>query len=137
MVTRSRLYARVRPSCRSWSRGADVPIAVRGTVKARLTQVVASPAGFEGRAWVREVVEALRAGGRFLGDCREGRIVLVPYGEQVFTAAEEIVRLAFRRARPVMVRSLDPAVGQLGKLRATQRVPRLPAQRGGLLNQVE
>ena len=107
MVTRSRLYARVRPSCRSWSRGADVPIAVRGTVKARLTQVVASPAGFEGRAWGREVVEALRAGGRFLGDSREGRIVLVPYGEQVFTAAEEIVRLAFRRARPVMVRSLD------------------------------
>ena len=93
-------------------------------MKARLTQVVASPAGFEGRAWVREVVEALRAGGRFLGDSREGRIVLVPYGEQVFTAAEEIVRLAFRRARPIMVRSLDAIAGQFGKLRATQRVPR-------------
>ena len=43
----------------------------------------------------------------FAGDCRAGRIVLVPCGEQVFTAAEEIVRLAFRRAQPVMVRSLD------------------------------
>ena len=43
----------------------------------------------------------------FVGDCRAGRIVLVPCGEQVFTAAEEIVRLAFRRAQPVMVRSLD------------------------------
>jgi predicted nucleic acid-binding protein len=50
---------------------------------------------------------ALAAYRRFLGDCRAGRIVLVPYGEQVFTTAEEIVRLAFRRARPVMVRSLD------------------------------
>ncbi len=44
---------------------------------------------------------------KFLGDCQAGRIVLVPYGEQVFMAAEEIVRLAFRVARPVMVRSLD------------------------------
>jgi len=50
---------------------------------------------------------ALAAYQGFLGDCRAGRIVLVPYGEQVFTAAEEIVGLAFRRARPVMVRSLD------------------------------
>ena len=61
----------------------------------------------------KESVGDLKGGGalaayqRFLGDCREGRIVLVPYGEQVFTAAEEIVRLAFRRAQPVMVRSLD------------------------------
>jgi predicted nucleic acid-binding protein len=44
---------------------------------------------------------------KFAGDCRAGRIVLVPCGEQVFTAAEEIVRLALGRARPVMVRSLD------------------------------
>jgi predicted nucleic acid-binding protein len=36
-----------------------------------------------------------------------GALVLVPCGEQVFTAAEEIVQLAFRRAGPVMVRSLD------------------------------
>jgi len=28
---------------------------VRGTVKARLTKVEASPAGFEGRAWAREL----------------------------------------------------------------------------------
>ena len=61
----------------------------------------------------KECAGELKGGGalatyqKFVGDCREGRIVLVPYGEQVFTAAEEIVRLAFRRARPVMVRSLD------------------------------
>lgn len=61
----------------------------------------------------KECAGDLKSGGalatyqEFLSDCREGRIVLVPYGEQVFTAAEEIVRLAFRRARPVMVRSLD------------------------------
>ena len=61
----------------------------------------------------KESVGDLKRGGalatyqKFVGDCRAGRIVLVPCGEQVFTAAEEIVRLAFRRARPVMVRSLD------------------------------
>ena len=37
------------------SRGEDVLITVRGTVKARLTKVEASPAGFEGRAWAREL----------------------------------------------------------------------------------
>ena len=37
------------------SRGEDVLITVRGTVKARLTKVEASPAGFDGRAWVREL----------------------------------------------------------------------------------
>jgi predicted nucleic acid-binding protein len=61
----------------------------------------------------KESVGDLKSGGalaayrRFLGDCRTGRIVLVPYGDQVSTAAEGIVRLAFRRAQPVMVRSLD------------------------------
>jgi predicted nucleic acid-binding protein len=61
----------------------------------------------------KECAGELKRGGalatyqKFVGDCRAGRIVLVPYGEQVFTAAEEIVRLAFRQARPVMVRSLD------------------------------
>jgi prevent-host-death family protein len=35
------------------SRGEDVLITVRGTVRARLTSVEASPAGFDGRAWVR------------------------------------------------------------------------------------
>jgi predicted nucleic acid-binding protein len=64
---------------------------------------------------------ALAAHQRFLGDSREGRIVLVPYGEQVFTAAEEIVRLAFRRARPVMVRSLD-AIHVASALTARARV---------------
>ena len=37
------------------NRGEDVLITVRGTVKARLTKVQASPAGFDGRAWVREL----------------------------------------------------------------------------------
>jgi prevent-host-death family protein len=37
------------------SRGEDVLITVRGTVKARLTKVEASPAGFHGRAWVGEL----------------------------------------------------------------------------------
>ena len=61
----------------------------------------------------KECAGDLKSGGalatyqKFLGDCRAGRIVLIPCGEQVFTAAEEIVRLAFRGTRPVMVRSLD------------------------------
>jgi hypothetical protein len=65
------------------------------------------------RALPKECAGDLKRGGalatyqEFAGDCRAGRIVLVPCGEQVFTAAEEIVRLAFRRAQPVMVRSLD------------------------------
>ena len=37
------------------SRGEDVLITVRGTVKARLTKVGASPAGFDGRAWAGEL----------------------------------------------------------------------------------
>jgi predicted nucleic acid-binding protein len=75
----------------------------------------------------KECIGDLKRGGalatyqRFLGDSREGRIVLVPYGEQVFTAAEEIVRLAFRRARPIMVRSLD-AVHVASALTARARV---------------
>ncbi|MGA2769584.1 MAG: type II toxin-antitoxin system VapC family toxin [Bryobacteraceae bacterium] len=61
----------------------------------------------------RESAGDLKTGGalatyrRFLGDCRDGRIVRVPCGEQVITAAEEIIGLAFRRPRPVMLRSLD------------------------------
>ena len=45
------------------SRGEDVLITVRGTVKARLTKVEASPAGFDGRAWVgklRTLQEAVK-----------------------------------------------------------------------------
>ena len=37
------------------SRGEDVLITVRGAVKARLTIVEASPAGFDGRVWVDEL----------------------------------------------------------------------------------
>jgi prevent-host-death family protein len=37
------------------SRGEDVLITVRGTVKARLTKVEASPAAFEGRAWASDL----------------------------------------------------------------------------------
>jgi predicted nucleic acid-binding protein len=75
----------------------------------------------------KECAGELKRGGalatyrKFVGDCRAGRIVLVPCGEQVFTAAEEIVRLAFRRARPVMVRSLD-AIHVASALTARARV---------------
>jgi prevent-host-death family protein len=37
------------------SRGEDVLITVRGAVKARLTKVEASPAGFDGRVWADEL----------------------------------------------------------------------------------
>ena len=45
------------------SRGEDVLITVRGAVKARLTKVEASPAGFDGRVWgdeLRTLQEAVK-----------------------------------------------------------------------------
>jgi predicted nucleic acid-binding protein len=44
---------------------------------------------------------------RFLSDCREGRLMAVPYGEDVIAAAKEVARLAFRGLLPVTVRALD------------------------------
>ena len=43
------------------SRGEDVLITVRGTVKARLTKVEAPSAGFDGRAWVGKLRTLQRA----------------------------------------------------------------------------
>ncbi len=66
------------------SRGEDILITVRGTLKARLTKVEASPAGFDGRAWVSELrtlQEAVKsrkkpklAIERILADHREDRV---------------------------------------------------------------
>jgi len=66
------------------SRGEDVLITVRGTVKARLTKVEASPAGFDARSWVgelRALQEAIAgrkkpklAIGRILAEHRADRI---------------------------------------------------------------
>ena len=43
----------------------------------------------------------------FLEDCAEGRIVAIPYGEDVIAAAREVLKAACRGPRPVMVRALD------------------------------
>jgi predicted nucleic acid-binding protein len=50
---------------------------------------------------------SLRLYERFLSDCATGRIVRVPYGADVASRAEEVVRAAFKRSRPVVIRSLD------------------------------
>jgi predicted nucleic acid-binding protein len=50
---------------------------------------------------------ALRLYEKFLSDCAIGRIVHVPYGEDVASRTEEIVRAAFQRSKPVLIRSLD------------------------------
>jgi prevent-host-death family protein len=65
------------------SRGGDVRITARGAVKARLSQVEASPAGFDGRAWadeLRALQEAVKsrkkpklATGRILAELRADR----------------------------------------------------------------
>ncbi len=44
---------------------------------------------------------------KFKADCGSGRIVLVPYGEDVLARSEQVVRLAFRPPHAVIVRSLD------------------------------
>jgi predicted nucleic acid-binding protein len=55
----------------------------------------------------------LRPGGaeaifrRFLADIEMGRIVTIPYGDDLLTEARKLVRLAFDRPRPLPVRSLD------------------------------
>ena len=50
---------------------------------------------------------ALRLYGKLLSDCAIGRIVRVPYGHDVVSLGEEVVRVAFQRSRPIMIRSLD------------------------------
>jgi predicted nucleic acid-binding protein len=55
----------------------------------------------------------LKAGGartsfrRFLADCKAGRIVQVPYGDDVTAAAESIIHRALLRPRPILIRALD------------------------------
>jgi predicted nucleic acid-binding protein len=44
---------------------------------------------------------------RFQADSKAGRLVMVPYGEDVIAAAAKIVQQAYLSAPPVMLRSLD------------------------------
>lgn len=44
---------------------------------------------------------------RFQADSMAGRLVTVPYGEDVIAAATKIVEAAYLGAQPVMLRSLD------------------------------
>lgn len=61
----------------------------------------------------KEAAGDLKAGGarasfrRFLADCRAGRIVQVPFGDDVTAAAEGIVQMALLSPRPIMMRALD------------------------------
>ena len=44
---------------------------------------------------------------KFRKDIESGRILTIPYGRDVEIEAEKLVRLAFTRARPILVRSID------------------------------
>jgi predicted nucleic acid-binding protein len=61
----------------------------------------------------KEAAGDLTAGGarasfrRFLADCKAGRIVQVPYGDDVTVAAEGIVQMALLSPRLIMIRALD------------------------------
>ena len=44
---------------------------------------------------------------RFGADCRAGRIMLIPYGDDVMLEAEKLARAAYEGRRRIMVRSLD------------------------------
>jgi predicted nucleic acid-binding protein len=61
----------------------------------------------------KERARALRAGGarriyaKFDQDVRSGRILTVPYGQDVEAQAEKLVKLVFARPRPILIRSLD------------------------------
>lgn len=44
---------------------------------------------------------------KFQADSMAGRLVIVPYGEDVIAAAAKIVEQAYLSAQPVMLRSLD------------------------------
>lgn len=44
---------------------------------------------------------------RFHRDARAGRVVLVPYGEDVAAEAERLAKVAFGEHRAIMIRSLD------------------------------
>ena len=61
----------------------------------------------------KERKQELKSGGakaalqRFRADSVAGRLVVVPYGEDVTAAAARIVEQAYLSAQPVMLRSLD------------------------------
>lgn len=61
----------------------------------------------------KESARDLKPGGastvfrRFRADSRAGRIVLIPFGPDVFQQVERVARLAFERRPPIPVRSLD------------------------------
>jgi len=44
---------------------------------------------------------------RFMSDVDAGRIVTIPYGGDVLSQVNTVARLAFRRPRPLPIRSLD------------------------------
>jgi uncharacterized protein len=44
---------------------------------------------------------------RFRSDCAAGRVLLIPYGNDVLEEAEKLARLAYERHQPTLIRSLD------------------------------
>lgn len=64
-------------------------------------------------AWRKEQAGSLQPGGarvatqRYLDDCGAGRIVAIPYGEDVVAAVLDIVRLAYNAPKPVLIRAAD------------------------------
>jgi len=61
----------------------------------------------------KEAAGDLKPGGgaalyrRFHRDARAGRVVLVPYGEDVAAEAERLAKVAFGEHRAIVIRSLD------------------------------
>lgn len=61
----------------------------------------------------KEAAGDLRPGGaqaifrKFAMDVKAARIITIPYGDDVAAQVQEVVALAFRRRRPVLIRSLD------------------------------
>jgi predicted nucleic acid-binding protein len=64
-------------------------------------------------AWRKELAGALQPGGarvatqHYLNDCGAGRIVAIPYGEDVLTAVLDVVRLAYSAPEAVPIRAAD------------------------------
>jgi len=107
-----------------WDTSAILKLYVPETDSARFLELLAStnePIGSSAVAGIevlcalhrKEAVGDLTTGAasriyqRFLADCGAGRIVRIPYGDDVVSRAAEVVRLALQRPHPVMIRSLD------------------------------
>jgi predicted nucleic acid-binding protein len=75
---------------------------------------------------------------RFELDLGAGRVVLIPYGRDVWKAAKDLVRLAYGEEPPVMIRSLDvlhvatALCAKVGTVVATDRRLRRAATLAGL-----